>query len=377
MSEPEVKSVLTRWGMDELIETFEDNEIDLESFKLLDETSLKELIPKVGLQIEKLWIGIVNCEIGGISFSQEAFYTKSTSGRPASGWLEEHLKYSRKRVKKYSTTEEATSLEGKHDNDEDTDDSVSEEDTQKMKTWLQHNEQPRATMEEYMLKTAKRRQILIKSKGFKEALVEYPKILLPGMIEQDFQVLQPESAEKLYEKWPAVCKVILSYTEKNFPGWMKELPWDCTLLTEEELGFFALPYVFQSRHKRKKGRGSMSVSAGVKAFIDIRSNVTNIKSFCGDIDETVHPQPFTVVLWDLKQKSRQFFVLIVRKALPATSLLKAIDTCFKMHFVFDIEYQPDCEASWQFLQSIIYELNTAITKEISSVKAFRAYYNSM
>lgn len=62
------------------------------------------------------------------------------------------------------------------------DDSVSEEDTQKMKTWLQHNEQPRATMEEYMLKTAKRRQILIKSKGFKEALVEYPKILLSGMV---------------------------------------------------------------------------------------------------------------------------------------------------------------------------------------------------
>ncbi|XP_071824946.1 uncharacterized protein [Apostichopus japonicus] len=293
MSEPEVKSILTRWGMDELIETFEDNEIDLESFKLLDETSLKELIPKVGLRVKFAYR----------LKSYEAFYTKSTSGRPASGWLEEHLKYSRKRVKKYSTTEEATSPEGKHDNDEDTDDSVSEEDTQKMKTWLQHNEQPRATMEEYMLKTAKRRQILIKSKGFKEALVEYPKILLPGMIEQDIQVLQPESAEKLYEKWPAVCKVILSYTEKNFPGWMKELPWDCTLLTEEELGFFALPYVFQSRHKRKKGRGSMSVSAGVKAFIDIRSNVTNIKSFCGDIDETVHPQPFTVVLWDLKQKS--------------------------------------------------------------------------
>ncbi|PIK38855.1 hypothetical protein BSL78_24293 [Apostichopus japonicus] len=260
-----------------------------------------------------------------------------------------------------------------------------------MKTWLQHNEQPRATMEEYMLKTAKRRQIADQIKRLQRSSCGvskdttsrhvnsflYSPILMYIQIEQDFQVLQPESAEKLYEKWPAVCKVILSYTEKNFPGWMKELPWDCTLLTEEELGFFALPYVFQSRHKRKKGRGSMSVSAGVKAFIDIRSNVTNIKSFCGDIDETVHPQPFTVVLWDLKQKSRQFFVLIVRKALPATSLLKAIDTCFKMHFVFDIEYQPDCEASWQFLQSIIYELNTAITKEISSVKAFRAYYNSM
>lgn len=29
-----------------------DNEIDLESFKLLDETSLKELIPKVGLRVK-------------------------------------------------------------------------------------------------------------------------------------------------------------------------------------------------------------------------------------------------------------------------------------------------------------------------------------
>ena len=39
---------------------------------------------------------------------QEAFYRKGTTGRSASGWLEEHLKYTRRRLKKCEGTGQKT-----------------------------------------------------------------------------------------------------------------------------------------------------------------------------------------------------------------------------------------------------------------------------
>ena len=38
---------------------------------------------------------------------------------------------------------------------------------------------------------------------------------------------------------------------------------------EEERAFLSLPFVFQSRHKRKKGIGSASLTSSIKSFIDI------------------------------------------------------------------------------------------------------------
>lgn len=106
-------------------------------------------------------------------------------------------------------------------------------------------------------------------------------------------------------------------------------------------------------------------------------NLTSIGLYCEEIDAKARPQPFIVILWDLLQRTRQFFVLFERRPLPSPSLLKAIDTCFKLHYVFDLNYQADCVASWQFLQNIIFEMNSTASTEISTVKAFRAYYNSL
>lgn len=38
---------------------------------------------------------------------------------------------------------------------------------------------------------------------------------------------------------------------------------------EEEQAFLSLPFVFQSRHKRKKGIGSASLTSSIRSFIDI------------------------------------------------------------------------------------------------------------
>ncbi|KAJ8021780.1 hypothetical protein HOLleu_39074 [Holothuria leucospilota] len=228
-----------------------------------------------------------------------------------------------------------------------------------------------------MQKTVKKRTRLIQTSGFEEAIKQYPKVLCPGMIEQDFQLRFPKAADKLYQKWPTLHQTVTVFAEKNFPGWRQQLPWDCSFLDDEEIAFLALPLVFQSRHKTKKGKGSSSITSCVKSFIDIQPNLTSIDLYCEEIDAKARPQPFIVILWDLLQRTRQFFVLFERRPLPSPSLLKAIDTCFKLHYVFDLDYQADCVASWQFLQNIIFEMNSTASTEINTVKAFRAYYNSL
>ncbi|KAJ8050485.1 hypothetical protein HOLleu_03709 [Holothuria leucospilota] len=196
-------------------------------------------------------------------------------------------------------------------------------------------------------------------------------------IEQDFQILYPEAAEKLYEKWPTLHQTMTVYADKNFPNWKEQLPWNCSHLDEEEQAFLSLPFVFQSRHKRKKGIGSASLTSSIRSFIDINPNITNIDDFCQSIVKEERPQPFLLVLWDEKQKTRQFFTVFERRCLLSASLLKAVDTCFKLHFVLDLSYQIDCFATWQFLQHFVFELFNDKAPELNCVRAFRAYYNSM
>lgn len=49
------------------------------------------------------------------------------------------------------------------------------------------------------------------------------------------------------------------------------------------------------------------------------------------------------------------------------TILKAMDICFKVHFVFDAAYSIECEQVWTFLQQAIYRINTPTDKKIKAV----------
>ncbi|KAJ8027961.1 hypothetical protein HOLleu_30066 [Holothuria leucospilota] len=54
MLDVEVENLLEEWGMTELLKPFEDNGIDMEALLLLDEPSICELVPKIGLRVKFL-----------------------------------------------------------------------------------------------------------------------------------------------------------------------------------------------------------------------------------------------------------------------------------------------------------------------------------
>ena len=40
--------------------------------------------------------------------------------------------------------------------------------------------------------------------------------------------------------------------------------------------------------------------------------------------------------------------------------MKALDVCFKTHFVFDLSYQEKCSGVWEFIESVVFELKGSV-----------------
>ena len=55
------------------------------------------------------------------------------------------------------------------------------------------------------------------------------------------------------------------------------------------------------------------------------------------------PQPFILIL-GCRMKPLQIFVMVERRAVEFSTLTKAVDYCFKLIYVLDVEYQATCIA---------------------------------
>ena len=74
-------------------------------------------------------------------------------------------------------------------------------------------------------------------------------------------------------------------------------------------------------------------------------------------------QPQVLVIGSDIFHVEQVFVLFGANVLfEMPSVLKAIDTCYKVFFVFNSEYPCECLDSWMFLQRCIYDMNTPFDK---------------
>ena len=83
------------------------------------------------------------------------------------------------------------------------------------------------------------------------------------------------------------------------------------------------------------------------------------------------PQPFILIL-GCRMKPLQIFVMVERRAVEFSTLTKAVDYCFKLIYVLDVEYQATCIAVWDFLQRAIYNVPGANLGS-ASVRELRAF----
>ncbi|XP_058616377.1 uncharacterized protein LOC131530244 [Onychostoma macrolepis] len=295
------------------------------------------------------------------------WYTPGRYRHPATGFLEERLRNIRKRLHSHSsasaqrsqtTNERRATVTDRITLLPDTE--VSEGDNSKMTEWLKKSKQPVSQVEEFMRGTAIYRAQWIRENGSKSLMditQEYPRLLdTPGMIAQDFGILYPHAKDKLFEIWGHASQRILSYckTEKRA---LDLLPLQ-TNISSDTLGDVALktlpailpplPYKIGSKMVRP------SYQEAKEAFVDLQPVGTNIIQYLEE-EEQRRQFPHVLQLGD-KVNCSQAFVIVGGVALEQDSLLQAVDTCFKLFYVLDIEYPKPAAAVWQFLQHTIYSV---------------------
>lgn len=106
-------------------------------------------------------------------------------------------------------------------------------------------------------------------------------------------------------------------------------------------------------------------------FFQIGTNITQY------LEKRIkNKQPFTLILGD-REEQQVIFVVAEKKALQQTSLLKAVDVCFKLFYSLDLHYPWESATNWESFQKVIYSLGEAGETTSPAVNAMRASLNNM
>ncbi|XP_061784370.1 uncharacterized protein [Nerophis lumbriciformis] len=287
----------------------------------------------------------------------EIWYTQGRNYRPATGFLEERLRNIRKRKRSLSRPTRQEDSEPERVCIPDS--TISDERAERMKEWLRHNSQPLGQVWAYMQDTVLYRARWIRvqnSKNVSEILKEFPHLTTQGMIAQDFQVLHGEAAPKLSETWlPVYTEKILSLARRE--GKLALRADEMALDAKWELAFKVLPAMLPPTVYKVGGKVFRhTIEESRLAFIDCRPVGTNIMEYLQHA-EVSRSYPYVLSLGDDRlQCSCQSFVILAGQALEQSTLLGAVDVCFKAFHIFDISYPKQCAPVWEFLQKVVYEM---------------------
>ncbi|XP_052433847.1 uncharacterized protein LOC127974538 [Carassius gibelio] len=306
----------------------------------------------------------------------EAWFSPGRSHRPATGFLEERLRNVRKRTRR----ENCTSRE-KEDSQAISstlvipEPSISPDRAVQLAEWLKNNMWPANQVADYMKETAIHRAQWIRANGTKsieEITCEFPRLLdTPGMISQDFSVLFPDHAERLFQTWKMSFKdKILCFASQEKKA--QELLQNLDSLSPEvqsDVALRLLPVILPTPvYKKGMKMFKPSLEENIKSFIEFKHVGTNMVEYLKEAELT-KPFPFVLGLGDDSQ-CHQAFVVVGKQALHQNTLLGAVDTCFKLFYVLDIHFPKQCAPVWEFLQTVVYKLPGT---ESPSVRLLRGY----
>ncbi|XP_077100006.1 uncharacterized protein LOC143750715 [Siphateles boraxobius] len=295
----------------------------------------------------------------------ESWYTPGRYRHPATGYLEERLRNVRKRLRAPHSQRQRSHPQPSQNSSSrpsfplpESESSLPELHT--MIEWLKNNRSPHSQVEELMKLTAPHRAAWIRSSGTKtveEINREYPRLYdFPGMISQDFGVLFPDNADRLYEFWaPVFTERILLFARKE-PKAADVLLESLETLSNDvrgEVAFKTLPAVLPSSPYRTDGKMVRPTYAEMKrSFIDIKPVGTNMVHY---LTSETSQDPHILVLGD-KENSSQVFIVFNGEAIEKETILQAVDVCFKIFFIYDINYPKPSAPIWEFLQHAVYNI---------------------
>jgi hypothetical protein len=68
-------------------------------------------------------------------------------------------------------------------------------------------------------------------------------------------------------------------------------------------------------------------------------------------------QPFILAIGE-KFKPHQTFVILEDKCIETNSLLKAVDLCYKLFYILNLQFPPYCQNVWHFFNATFYQCDS-------------------
>ncbi|OXA55347.1 hypothetical protein Fcan01_09059 [Folsomia candida] len=265
---------------------------------------------------------------------------------PASGLIEDRLKYLRRKHQcgRASIPKVVSSL-------------MSEspwENEQEKKSWLCYSSTPFDQVAEYMAQTFR--------------LSQWPRLIdTPGMIDQDFSARHPGVSETMLHKWASISKQIWKFAKNAILDVPREIGiiHNISDWSEEQINIgslIVLPYLLSKSAYTKGSKKRRKITAGQSSefFIQFVKSNDDLEEF--RMSESLRKQPFILCVGNLKNlEIQQSYIMVERRLILAESLVKAVDMCFKIFHVLQLQFPDECSSVWCFFDHSVFRI-----KEIKS-----------
>jgi len=65
-------------------------------------------------------------------------------------------------------------------------------------------------------------------------------------------------------------------------------------------------------------------------------------------------QPFILVIGDSILDANQCFVIFENNAISVESIVQGVDICYKLTYIFNVEFSPYCKNVWDYIDQYVY-----------------------
>ena len=107
----------------------------------------------------------------------------------------------------------------------------------------------------------------------------------------------------------------------------------------------------------------------MKAYIEADKNAC--------IKHNIPRQPHVMIMGDTLIAASHYYVVFDDHMYQMDSLIKAVDICFKVFFIFNLEYPTACADMWVIFQKSFFGINTPYDGSSPRVKDLCGFFQTV
>ncbi|XP_047986882.1 uncharacterized protein LOC125233141 isoform X2 [Leguminivora glycinivorella] len=262
--------------------------------------------------------------------------------------------------------------------------------------WLKNCCDPWETVEDYWTITAKTRLTRLQSNEYtiQQYFSEFKPLNQPGgifLLLKDYAHLYPGNNQTLSGNWLLMRPKLIKLAKNRSDAFLKDMLADIDHEQREEVmdlaALMAIPFLMttsnvgKSKNKTKPKRlwrpSKQEVLEGfiihVKCAAHIEDTIARRAEKLREMELTLQPS-IVIVGPSIKEISGRY-IIVNNVRYEVTSIINAVDACFKIIFVLNAQYPAESNNVWQFIQTALYQIKTKYDKIYTTVNTLMTDLN--